>query len=107
MDEDFSGGENLPVDLLEETEALYREMAEELARALKGARRGEVKDAKAAVQAVKDMRSAFQLLMEERTRVEKLRKQVIGAVRGRALDFDTARVEIGRRLARLRDAGDG
>ncbi|MFC3058335.1 hypothetical protein [Paenirhodobacter populi] len=107
MDEDFSGGKNSPADLLEETEALYREMAEELARALKGARRGEAKDAKVAVQAVKDMRSAFQLLMEERTRVEKLRKQVAGAVGGRELDFDAARAEIGRRLARLRDAGDG
>lgn len=107
MDMDFSGGDETPADLLEETEALYREMAEELAQALRGMRRGEAKDAKAAVQAVKDMRSVFQMLMDERTRVEKLRKQVAGTVRGHELDFDAARAEIGRRLARLRDAGDG
>ncbi|MFT3689379.1 hypothetical protein [Paenirhodobacter sp.] len=107
MDMTFSGGDGSPASLLEETEVLYREMAEELARAMQELRRGEAKDAKVAVAAVKDLRTAFQMVMEERTRVEKLRKQVAGVVQGHDLDFDAARAEIGRRLARLRDAGDG
>ncbi|MBW0157282.1 hypothetical protein OE699_06600 [Sedimentimonas flavescens] len=105
MDMTFSGGEGPSVDLLKETETLYREVAEELALAMRGVRQGEVSDAKAAMQAVKDLRIAFQMVMDERTRVEKLRKQVAGVVRDHALDFDAARSEIGRRLARLRDAG--
>ncbi|WP_166504511.1 glycoside hydrolase TIM-barrel-like domain-containing protein [Thioclava sp. IC9] len=67
-----------PVDLLDQTEALYRDVAEELAQALQGVRRGEISEAKAAVQAVKDLRTAFHLVMEERTRVEKLRRQLAG-----------------------------
>ncbi|OOY05197.1 hypothetical protein BMI87_09300 [Thioclava sp. F28-4] len=48
-----------PVDLLDQTEALYRDAAEELAQALQGVRRGDISEAKAAVQAVKDLRTAF------------------------------------------------
>ncbi|KFI28060.1 hypothetical protein [Paenirhodobacter enshiensis] len=106
MGKTFSGGEPPAVDLLEETEVLYREIAGELAEAMRGVRRGDLKEAKVAAQAVKDLRTAFQMVMDERTRVEKLRKQVAGVVGGCELDFDAARAEIGRRLARLRDAGD-
>jgi hypothetical protein len=48
---------------------------------------------------------ALQMVMDERTRVEKLRKNVAGVVRDYAIDFDAARDEIGRRLACLREAG--
>jgi hypothetical protein len=47
------------------------------------------------------------MVMDERARVEKLRKQIAGVVGDHALDFDAARTEIGRRLACLRDAGGG
>lgn len=107
MDMGFTGGDAPSVDLLEETEELYREIAGELALAMRGVRQGEVKDAKVAAQAVKDLRTAFQMVMEERVRVEKLRRQVAGVVRDNVLDLDAARLEIGRRLARLRDAGGG
>jgi Na+/phosphate symporter len=107
MDMTFSGGKEPSADLLKETEVLYREVAEELALAMRGVRQGETGEAKAAIQAVKDLRTAFQMVMDERTRVEKLRKQVAGVVRDYALDFDAARDEIGRRLARLREAGGG
>jgi hypothetical protein len=108
MTEDVpSGGPGGRIDLLEETEALYRQTAEELAVAQRKLRLGRDGDAKAVAQAVKDLRAAFQMVMEERTRVEKLRKQVAGAVDGRAIDFDAARAEIGRRLACLRRAGGG
>lgn len=107
MDMSFTGGDAPSVDLLEETEVLYREIAGELALAMRGVRQGELKEAKVAAQAVKDLRTAFQMVMEERVRVEKLRKQVAGVTGDNALDFDAARAEIGRRLARLRDAGAG
>lgn len=101
----FSEGEVSPVDLLAETEGLFRETAEELVRAVRSIKAGAFGDAKAATQAVKDLKTAFEMVMDERTRVEKLRRQVTGAVGAQALDFDAARDEIGRRLARLRDAG--
>ena len=107
MDMGFKGGDAPSVDLLEETEELYRDIAGELALAMKGVRQGEMKEAKAAAQAVKDLRTAFQMVMEERARVEKLRRQVAGVGAGSELDLDAARVEIGRRLACLRDAAGG
>jgi len=108
MDMGFNGGDDAPpVDLLEETEELYREVAGELAQAMRGVRRGALTEAKAAVQAVKDLRTAFQMVMEERGRVEKLRKQVAAVGAGTELDLAAARIEIGRRLACLRDAGGG
>lgn len=96
-----------PDALLRATEGLYRDTAEDLARIMRALRSGRTEDAKAAAQAVKDLRVAFQLVMDERTRVDKLRKQVAGIVHDQAFDFDAARDEIGRRLARLRDAGGG
>ncbi|MDV7269994.1 hypothetical protein RYZ20_03665 [Thioclava sp. A2] len=92
------------VDMLKATEEMYREVTEELALAIRNIREGDVAEAKAARAAVRDLRAALQLAMEERNRVEKLRREAAGVVRGYALDFDAARLEIGRRLARLRDA---
>ncbi|WP_097029523.1 hypothetical protein [Cereibacter ovatus] len=96
-----------PVDLLAETEELYREAAEDLVRARRKLSEGRVEEVKAAVQAVKDLKAALQLVMDERARIEKLRRTAGGIVHDFALDFDTARAEVGRRLARLRDAGCG
>lgn len=107
MNTAFSGEEGTPADLLAGAEGLYRDVAEELILAMHKVRQGEFGEVRAATQAVKDLRVAFQLVMDERTRVEKLRKQVAGVVRDYALDFDAARDEIGRRLARLREAGGG
>jgi hypothetical protein len=107
MTQDFPSDAPSPVDLLEATEDLYRQAAEDLVAAQRKLRRGSVEEAKVAAQAVKDLKAAFQLVMDERTRIEKLRKQVAGVARDHAIDFDAARAEIGRRLARLRGAGGG
>lgn len=54
-----------------------------------------------------DNLTAFvRLYMEERNKVDKLRKTTAGAVGASDLDFATARDEICRRLALLRAAGD-
>ena len=100
----FSAGEEAPV-VLAATELFLNEAMADLAGAIAAVRQGDLPDAKAASQAVKDFKQAFYALMEERTRVEKLRKQVAGAVGTGSLDLDAARDEIGRRLACLRDAG--
>ena len=103
-----TGRELGPEALLRATEKMYRDAAMELAAATEKVRQGELGEAKAAMQAVKDLRAAFQMVMDERTRVDKLRKQVAGVAGGGSeLDFAAARAEIGRRLARLRDAGQG
>ncbi|EEW24084.1 hypothetical protein [Rhodobacter ferrooxidans] len=107
MDMNIPAGDATPEVLLRATEELYREIAEELILAVRKVRAGETAEARTAMQAVKDLRAAFQMVMDERTRVDKLRKQVAGAVHDGALDFDAARVEIGRRLACLRDAAGG
>lgn len=101
----FPGEEAASANLIAETEVLYREVAVELTAALRGFRSGKTDEVKTAVQAVKDLRVALQMVMDERTRVEKLRKNVAGVVRDYAIDFDAARDEIGRRLACLREAG--
>lgn len=101
----FSRGDEAPVDLTAETEALYRETAEELIRVVNAIRAGEFQAIGAAKGAVRDLRAVFQLVMDERNKVEKLRKQVAGAIGSGTLDLSAARDEIGRRLARLRDAG--
>lgn len=103
-----TAGETEPEALLRASEELYRDIALELAQATQRLREGELGEVKAAVKAVKDLREAFQIVMDERTRVDKLRKQVAGVAGGAGeLDFAAARAEIGRRLARLRDAGGG
>ncbi len=96
-----------PVDLMQATEDLYRETAEELMRGLQLIRAGTFDKVTSVPAAVRDLKAAFQLVMEERTRFEKLRKQTAGAIGNGQLNFDAARDEIGRRLARLRDAGSG
>jgi hypothetical protein len=103
----FSGGDGDPVDLLAATETMLREGAAEAVRTMqevRAGRFGEIKDAQALM---RDLRQMFQTFMDERTRVDKLRQQTAGVVRGHALDFAAARDEIGRRLACLRDAGGG
>lgn len=62
---------------------------------------------KKAIQMARDVREAVHLLMQERNRVDKLRKDIAGGVGGGSLDLDAARDEIGRRLACLRRAGRG
>ena len=102
----FSAGDEAPV-VLAATETFLKDAVEDLAAAIAAVREGKLGDAKAAMLAVKDFKQAFYALMEERSRVEKFRKQIAGNVGAGSLDLDAARDEIGRRLACLRDAGAG
>lgn len=60
---------------------------------------------KEAMQTAKILREAVGLLMAERNKVDKFRKDIAGGVGGGSLDLDAARDEIGRRLACLRRVG--
>lgn len=104
-------------------DGLFREAAEDFARLRaqlregaggpggKGARGRKADPAglgdglKEAVRLARELRAATQLMLEERNRVDKLRKEIAGGGgAGGALDLDAARSEIGRRLACLRRA---
>jgi hypothetical protein len=103
----FTRGDEPAVDMLAEVLQLYRFTAEELVMALNAIKAGDLVEAKAAATAVRDLKSAYFLVMEERGKVEKLSKQAAGAVGTGSLDLSAARDEIGRRLALLRDVGTG
>ncbi|PLL13142.1 hypothetical protein C0V75_06930 [Tabrizicola sp. TH137] len=81
--------------------------ARDLAVALAGVMTDQGEGADRARRAVGELQMALAVVLDERVRVDRFRNEVAGVVGGRALDLDAARVEIGRRLARLRDAGGG
>lgn len=93
--------------LVAEAMGLLDEIVVEIHTAMNRVRAGELGDLKDGVRVIRDLRSALQLVFEERAKVAKLSEDGSGGCGERALDLDAARVEIGRRLALLRDAGDG
>ena len=95
------------MDLLAEVEQLYRTTAEELITAVNAIRAGQFDQAQVAGRAARDLKDAAAWVMNERAHVDKLRKQTAAAAGTAGLDLDAARDEIGRRLARLRDAAGG
>ncbi|MEI6097274.1 MAG: hypothetical protein WCS20_03035 [Alphaproteobacteria bacterium] len=107
MSINFAAGEKAPVDVLATTEAALMDAAEELARLIDRIKDGKFQEAKATPDAVKSLHRALEVVVLGKRDVEKLCKQVTGTVGATSLDFDAARTEIGRRLARLRDAGPG
>jgi hypothetical protein len=95
-------------DVLAVAEAMYRDAAVELRRTIDAIRDGAFGEVKSAQTAIRDLRATASHVLEERGRIDKLRKHIAGQVGpGGAIDFDAARAEIGRRLACLRDAGGG
>lgn len=86
---------------------IFREVVEELHKLRVGIRSGSTDDAKETGKVARDLRIATGLVLEERNRVDKLRKDIAGGVGPGTLDLDAARDEIGRRLACLRRAAGG
>ena len=107
MSINFSAGEKEPVDVLATTEAALVDAAEELSRLIDRIKDGRFQEAKATPEAVKGLQRALEVVVLGKRDVEKLCKQVGGTVGAASLDFLAARDEIGRRLARLRDASAG
>ena len=101
-----------PSEAIAVAEGLFWSYVKDLKRheaALEARQSGAVDPAelKDAMQTAKVVREAVGLLMVERNRVDKLRKDIAGGVGGGSLDLDAARDEIGRRLACLRRASGG
>lgn len=102
----FTGDVPGPVDVLGATEELYELAVIELRRTIGAIQAGEFNEVKAAQTAIRDLRATALAVLQERGKVDQLRKQIAGHVgAGGALDLDEARAEIGRRLACLRNAG--
>ncbi len=70
-------------------------------------RRQELDALPALPKAAAEAGAATRQLLTERQRVYEQQKRKAGIVHDFAIDFDAARSEIGRRLARLRAAADG
>lgn len=104
----FTGDVPAQADLLGVTERLYEAAVIELERTMTALRAGEFNEVKAAQTAIRELRATALAVLQERGKVDQLRKQIAGHVgAGGALDLDEARAEIGRRLACLRNAGGG
>ncbi|MDB6178022.1 hypothetical protein PAF17_10960 [Paracoccus sp. Z330] len=101
-----------PEEAISVVEGLFWSYIRDLRRheaALEARERGAVDPAelKEAMHSAKVVREAVHLLLSERNKVDKLRKDITGGVGGGSLDLDSARDEIGRRLACLRRAQGG
>jgi hypothetical protein len=93
-------------EILRATEKIYGITMMELERTIDALSAGEFNEVKAAQTAIRDLRATALVVLQERGKVDQLRKQIAGHVgAGGALDLDEARAEIGRRLACLRSAG--
>ena len=94
-------------DVLEIADGIFRSYAVDLHKLRLKIQAGETDELKESGRLVRDLRSAAQTVLEERNKVDKLRKDAAGQVGAGALDLVAARDEIGRRLACLRRAAGG
>jgi hypothetical protein len=74
----LSDEDAVPDNLLTATEGLYRSAAEDLHRTLEAIRAGQMNEVKAAQTAIRDLRATALYVLEERGKVDKLRKQIAG-----------------------------
>ena len=101
-----AGAERAPdTDVILIADGLFQSYAADLHRLRLKIQAGETEELKESAKLVRDLRAAAQLVLEERSKVDKLRKDAAGSVGTGVLDLAAARDEIGRRLACLRRAG--
>lgn len=107
MAPDMSLGAGIASDMsvVEIADGLFRSYAADLDRLRRKITAGETDDLKESGKLVRALRDATQMVLEERNKVDKLRKDAAGQVGAGALDLVAARDEVGRRLACLRRAG--
>ena len=94
-----------PQDLLWVAERQLERAVIRLQRVIEEVETGQLDQLTEAKRVTENLTGFIRLFMDERNKVDKLRKNLAGAVGTGELDFAAARDEIGRRLALLRDAG--
>ena len=104
MSINFSAGEEPPVSVLATTEGVLKRAAEQLSRLIDSITDGNHHEAKAVPESLFQLDKALRAVVIGTNNAEKLCKQATGAVGTGTIDLHAARDEIGRRLARLRDA---
>lgn len=103
---DRGNGTAVPVDVVRLAERQLERAMIRMAQLIEDVEAGRFETMTEAKKTCDHLTGYVRLLMEERNKVDKLRKSAAGAAGGgSALDLDAARDEIGRRLALLRDAG--
>ena len=104
--DEASGSDPEAVDIVRLAERQLERSMLRLAQLIDEVEAGRIEGVTEAKKATDMLMGYVRLLMEERNKVDKLRKSVAGgAGAGEGLDLGHARDEIGRRLALLRDAG--
>ena len=98
------GDDGNPEDILLIAENHFGRMLRRAEELIKMLNEEGTEVSKEAALRIRDLGKAMQSTLEERSRLEKLRKHTAGIVHDYALDFDAARDEIGRRMDRLRSA---
>lgn len=84
----------------------YERSVSDLRRLIAGIEQGQFPSGRDASEVLRQLRVITRLAIQERDRLEERRKKESGGPAGYALDLGAARDEVGRRLARLRAAGD-
>jgi hypothetical protein len=92
---------------LEAALALLHEVASELGQVLIARRNGDPDWMALSPVRVREVKTAFALVLEEKGRVQKLYHQEAGVAKAYIIDLERACDEVGRRLSKLRDAGGG
>lgn len=95
------------IETIEIASGVFRDAAEDMERLRRKLRAGDLGELKDAAAMARSLRNATQQMIEERNKVDKLRKEIAGGVGDGCFDLDAARDEIGRRLACLRRAEGG
>ena len=101
-------GEDAPSDsLLTTARSQFRRMNAEMNDLLEKLQAGDPKTVAGFEGVRRELLRALNTAVAEEQKLEERCKAERGAADGYAIDFDAARAEIGRRLARLRAAGNG
>lgn len=102
----YPGGETgNSEDMLSEAQENFQRASRALTRLVRDLEDGETTGSGDAVKILQNLKSALNTALAERERIESREKRDAGIVNDYAIDFDAARLEIGRRLTCLRAAG--